>query len=113
MIHKVIFMKRQRRTVSHFSKYVIKDADIERLAQSRKKSQVYQESLPLQFKKICSSFDPEDNKWDRRLLYEVTGIRLYDNEFRESDSSDEDGGGILHRNTNNLANSTGRLLTRG
>ena len=68
---------------------MIKDGDIERSSKAIKTSMGQKESLPLQFKMIYSQFDPEDNKWDRRLLYEVTGIRLFDNEFRESDSSDD------------------------
>ena len=35
-------------------------------------------------------FDPEDDKWDRRALFEVAGIRLYDGDFLESDTSDEE-----------------------
>ena len=42
------------------------------------------------FKKLYHHFDPEDNKWDRRLLFEVTGVRMDEQEFRESDTSDDD-----------------------
>ena len=34
-------------------------------------------------------FDPEHNDWDRRLLYEITGIQLNPGEFRDI-SDDED-----------------------
>ena len=35
-------------------------------------------------------FDPTEDKWDRRMLFEVTGIRLDEDEFLESDTSDEE-----------------------
>ena len=37
-------------------------------------------------------FGPESNSWDRRILYEVTGLRLKDAEFRgdETSSSEDD-----------------------
>ena len=41
-------------------------------------------------RKLLKHFDPEDDKWDRRALFEVTGIRLYDGDFLESDTSDEE-----------------------
>ena len=41
-------------------------------------------------RKLLHRFDPEDDKWDRRALFEVTGIRLYDGDFLESDTSDEE-----------------------
>ena len=40
--------------------------------------------------KLLKKFDPEDDKWDRRALFEVTGIRLYDGDFLDSDTSDEE-----------------------
>ena len=42
------------------------------------------------FKKLYCQFDPENEKWDRRLLFEVTGVRIDEQEFRESDTSDDD-----------------------
>ena len=35
-------------------------------------------------------FDPDDDKWDRRALFEITGIRMEENDFLESDTSDEE-----------------------
>ena len=29
-----------------------------------------------EFKKLWRYFEPDEDKWDRRLLYDVTGIRL-------------------------------------
>ena len=45
-----------------------------------------------EYKKLYRGFDPECEKWDRRLLFEVTGIRIDDLEFRESDTSDDERG---------------------
>ena len=39
-------------------------------------------------------FDPHNEKWDRRLLFEVTGVRLDEQEFWESDTSDDDQEGV-------------------
>ena len=41
-------------------------------------------------RKFLKNFDPMEDKWDRRLLFEVTGIRLDEDEFLESDTSDEE-----------------------
>ena len=41
-------------------------------------------------RKLLHRFDPEDDRWDRRALFEVTGIRLYEGDFLESDTSDEE-----------------------
>ena len=35
-------------------------------------------------------FDPENNEQDRRILYEVMGMRIYRDEFCENGSSDDD-----------------------
>ena len=41
---------------------------------------------------MWNNLEPETDKWDRRLLFEVTGIRLNESEYRGDDTSDEDGG---------------------
>ena len=40
--------------------------------------------------KILDGFDPENDKMDRRILYEVTGLLLNKDEFFDDDSSDSD-----------------------
>ncbi len=37
---------------------------------------------------MLAVFDPENDKRDRRILYEITKVRLDDTEFRDLDSSD-------------------------
>ena len=41
-------------------------------------------------KKLLFRFEPEDDRWDRRALFEVTGLRLHDGDFLESDTFDEE-----------------------
>ena len=93
MIHKVIFNTRQRKTINHFRKYIITENDIEKV--KKRKNFKVQKNLYVdpyrEFQKLWDGFDPFEDKWDRRMLYEVTGIRLDKNEFRESDTSDEEG----------------------
>ena len=33
-------------------------------------------------------FDPGNDEWDRRMLFEVTGMRLFKEEFHDQDSSE-------------------------
>ena len=40
---------------------------------------------------VLSGFDPEKDERDRRLLYEVTGLRLDNDDFRDQTSSEEEG----------------------
>jgi len=38
---------------------------------------------------VVDGFDPLTSVEDRRILFEVTGMRLYRDEFRDQNSSDE------------------------
>ena len=44
----------------------------------------------MEIEKILTGFDPRDDERDRRILYEVLGMRLYRDEFMDGSSSDED-----------------------
>ena len=92
LIHRVEFSTRQRRAVSHFKKYVISQEDV---AKDKLKSKNMTRAnsfvdISAENRKLLKRFDPEDDRWDRRALFEVTGIRLHDNDFLESDTSDEE-----------------------
>lgn len=87
VLHKVLFKTRQRRTVRYFRRHVITENDLPKGSEEEQKGVV---DYFTQFKKLYRGFDPENEKWDRRFLYEVTGVRLDENEFRESDTSDDD-----------------------
>ena len=39
---------------------------------------------------MLKGFEPFSDKLDRRLLYEVTALELFENEFKGEDSSDSD-----------------------
>ena len=41
--------------------------------------------------KVLSGLDLENNEQDRRILFEVTGMRIFKDEFLEDDSSDSEG----------------------
>ena len=41
--------------------------------------------------KILCGIDLENNEQDRRMLFEVTGMRIFRDEFVETDSSDSEG----------------------
>ena len=72
LIHKMRFKARQRRTVSYFSKYVLSEKDID----DNKEPADVAEVLNYPTEKLYSEFDPENDPWDKRLLYEVTGLRI-------------------------------------
>ena len=86
MIHRINFLKRQRTALDYSHKYVITDHDVaEALGGNQKEAEE-----PVAEKKIetvLSGFDPVSDLTDRRLLYEVTGIRLFKEEFNDRDSS--------------------------
>ena len=87
VLHKVLFKTRQRRTVGYFRRYVITENDLPKGSDVKKIGVID----PFEkFKKLYRHFDPENDKWDRRLLFEVTGVRIDEQEFRESDTSDYD-----------------------
>ena len=98
LIHRVKFNARQRRTISYFKKFVISKDDVIKNQEKKKReklakiSKTNEEALDVGIvnRKLLKRFDPEDDKWDRRALFEVTGIRLYDGDFLESDTSDEE-----------------------
>ena len=86
-LHKTFFFARQRRTISHAHRYVIADKDINAASkQTWKEFEDFEDSTA----RILKGFDPENDKMDRRLLYEVTGLVLNEDEFFDSDSSGSD-----------------------
>ena len=92
LLHKMTFFARQRNAVGYSHKYVIsaKDAmrDIDETTKTQRKKNEDEQS---QVAKVLDGFDPANNELDRRILYEVTGMRLRSSEFRDEDSSDSSG----------------------
>mmetsp|Transcript_17035 Transcript_17035/g.22940 ORF Transcript_17035/g.22940 Transcript_17035/m.22940 type:complete len:120 (-) Transcript_17035:101-460(-) len=83
---------RQRSTVDFCHRFVISEKDAEQ--KSRRKA-VSRRSKLWSVDSILEGFDPANNEWDRRLLYEVTGIELNENEFDDCDSDCSDEAPIL------------------
>ena len=53
---------------------------------------VEKETLKARVASILDEFDPVSNAQDRRILYEVTGMRLDKDEFRNEESSGSEDG---------------------
>ncbi len=90
MIHKASFNARQRKSFDYFNKYVVTDRDI-KIADLKKKEKKKRDLA----KKVDTTellvdgFDPEHSQTDRRILYEVTRLRLIDDEFKDDDDSSD------------------------
>ena len=78
-----MFKPRQRHAVQYFRRYILQDRDIVN-------DEVADEQKQIPIEKIWEDLDPESDEWDRRLLYEVTGRRLNEAEYRGDDTSDEE-----------------------
>ena len=79
------FLARQRRAVKYSNKYVI----TKRAATKKKdKTSSSDDDDNNAAAKVLEGFDPINNDVDRRMLYEVTGMRLRSNEFKDDSSSD-------------------------
>ena len=62
----------------------------EKERRERDSSQIHEVDIVAENRKLLKHFEPDDNWWDRRALFEVTGIRMEENDFLESDTSDEE-----------------------
>ncbi len=89
MLHKASFIARQRKSFDYFRKYVVTDRDIKiaDLKEKQKKSRDMTKKVDI-IELLVDGFDPERSQTDRHILYEVTGLRLIDDEFMDDDSSD-------------------------
>ena len=71
---------------------MITDVDLdEKLSVKRGKKGKYAkvtQDKDLALDEMLAVFDPETDEKDRRILFEVTKVRLDESEFRERDSSD-------------------------
>ena len=79
LLHKMNFFARQRRAVKYTHKFVITAKDTKKQGNQ----QVSNDKDPItNATKVLEGFDPVNNVVDRRLLFEVTGMRLHSDEFR-------------------------------
>ena len=90
LLHKMHFLSRQRRAVNFSHKFVISDKDLAR--EERAKDDTIDPDPAAVTARLHEGFDPESSEKDRLILYEVTGLRLFLNEFLDEDSSDSDKG---------------------
>ena len=91
LIHKANFLSRQRKAINYCHKYVITDLDVVKDAIAAKKEQSKKEDQAVQAQILVEGFDVMKNEQDRRILYEVLGMRIYRDEFMDEDSSDSQG----------------------
>ena len=88
ILHKTRFLSRQLKAISFGHKYIISEKDVAKDGESENGSNsvIDREALTSE---LLDGFDAKNNEWDRRILFEVTGIRVYPDEFRNGWSSDE------------------------
>ena len=87
LVQKLLFTARQRKTVSFSRRYVLTEKDIDSAEETNNNNRVVREP---NLEVLWRDLDPEGDAWDRRLLYEVTGIADYGFRDRNEDTSDED-----------------------
>ena len=82
LLHKVNFLPRQVRAINYGHKFVISNRDIVKAkrADFEKKQKV---SSLMTEQELLDGFDPLSCETDRRILHEVTGMRLFNDEFRD------------------------------
>ena len=87
LLHKAAFLRRQKEAVAYSKRYVIDEIDLTRDKVNREKKSDAEVAA-----RILEGFDPANSVRDRRILYEVTRLRLHAREFEEEASDLEDGG---------------------
>mmetsp|Transcript_22825 Transcript_22825/g.26813 ORF Transcript_22825/g.26813 Transcript_22825/m.26813 type:complete len:143 (-) Transcript_22825:7-435(-) len=90
LLHSAAFLTRQRRAITFSKKYVITERDL-----VRKKQVVEARQLPSWHEtglvsEVLYGFDPGESMRDRRILYEVTGLKVGDHSFYDQFSSDSE-----------------------
>ncbi len=75
----------RKAAMKHAHKFVINDQDI---IEKPERGDAPDEGTGAVIEKLLNNFEPETDPLDRRLLYEVTKMRLNEDEFRGEDSSD-------------------------
>ncbi len=71
--------------MDHTHKFVINDQDIIEKSEKDDAPDVDTEAV---IEMLLKNFEPETDLLDRRILYEVTRMRLNEDEFKDEDSSD-------------------------
>ena len=79
LLHKSVFLTRQQLAIKFSHKYVISNKDTRVAKAVSKKPKVAQADKTVE--KVLNGFDPARNDQDRRILFEVTGMRLDKDDF--------------------------------
>ena len=75
LLQKTAYKARQRLAVTFGHKYVIRDSEVMRAAMEKEQGKRPPTNAEI-IDKVVTGFDPEGDAEDRRILYEVTGMRL-------------------------------------
>ena len=86
MLQRIKFLKRQRTALDYSHKYVITDHEVAKAQQVQNRT-AEEPTTDKRIETVLKGFDPVNDSMDRRMLFEVTGIRLYKDEFNEDYSS--------------------------
>ena len=81
---------RQRRTVDYSHRYTITSQDVHRAKVTAEDHEKHAAPEIADVNEVMDGFDPHNCVKDRRLLYEVTGKRMFASEFVDDESSGED-----------------------
>lgn len=96
-LQKTLLRKRQRDVVQYFMRYVIENDEIKKKEIARRASTAQQ---------LIEEFNPEQDDFDRRILFELTNRRInqvdyHDDTSFESDGEHEESDNILDTNAAN------------
>ena len=92
LIQKSTFIARQRKAIDYSHKYIVTDIDVEREeANAAKKDSPEKLDWNARAETVIEGFDVVNDAHDRRILFEVNGMRIYRDEFNDEDSSDSQG----------------------
>ena len=82
LMQKMWLSRRQRLSVPYFRCYTIEDYQVEQSRSIEKRG--------ITEKRIISECEPDTNDLDKRILYELTGIKLDPADYQDESSAEED-----------------------
>ena len=86
MLQRFNFLKRQRTALDYSHRYVIADHEVAK-AQQEVQTEAEEPTAEERIAKVLEGFDPVNDPMDRLVLFEVTGARLYKDEFKDRNST--------------------------
>ena len=82
---KLKLTRRQRLTIEFFKRYSVEMKDVDKNSFSLKETK-----KGMSIETMINGLEPEHDAADRRLLFDVTGIKLDENDYQDESSLDED-----------------------